>query len=204
MSLDYAVIKWLSPHFIPALHKSIIRLRYASLWYGGFMGLAIGCLYIPQVQNYIIKRVANTLRQAPPLPDLIRAYSGMPPPTENNNANPVIAPLVIPYTKVAELMALSDIMVGSDLTCGICMQDACTIINTDKTHLAKLNACGHLFCVPCIEAWLNIGLTESVRQPKYCPMCRTDILSPSDIPIPEPPSDGLEDHLRWIATNFRF
>ena len=162
------------------------------------MCLAIGSLYIPQVQNYIIKRVANSLRQAPPIPDLIRAYSGMPSPT-----NPVIAPLVIPYSKVAKLMPQSDITVGSDLTCGICMQDTCTIINTDKTHLAKLNACGHLFCVPCIEAWLNIGLTESVRQPKYCPMCRTDILSPSNIPIPEPPSDGLEDHLRWIATNFR-
>lgn len=204
MALDYAVIKWLSPHFIPALHKYIIRIRYASFICGSVICLAIGSLYIPRVQNFIVKRLANTIRQTPQLRDLVRTFSGMTPTGQTQHTTVIDRKPTIPYSKFAT--PVPDNAYRDELTSGICMQDAETIINTDKTHLTKLNTCGHLFCIPCIETWLNIGSGGIVQQAKYCPMCRSNILPLSEIPEPqvtEPASDGLEDHLRYIFANFR-
>jgi hypothetical protein len=200
MAADYAVIKWLAPQFMSPIHKYIIRMRYTGLVVGGISVLAIGSLYIPWVQNRIVKFLADSIRPAPLLVGIVTAYSGMP---ANQVAIPEPPPAPkIPYSVVAELVSTTG---TDDLTCGICMQDSQTITNTDKTHLIKTRECAHVFCIPCIEAWLNIGYGESVRQAKYCPMCRTPIISLADLPNRtfRPPNDGLEEHIRYIIANFR-
>jgi hypothetical protein len=198
MAADYAVIKWLSPRFMPVVHKYIIRMRYIGLTINCISVLAVGTLYIPQVQNYIVKTFANSIRRAPLLVGLIQGYSGLqvPKPT------PIEQQPKIPYSAIADLVP-TDCRIG-DSTCGICMQDSQTIIHVDNTQLTKTRTCGHLFCVPCIEAWLNIGSGESVQNSKYCPMCRTPIISLADLPTRtiQPPNDGLEAHIRYMISNF--
>jgi hypothetical protein len=259
MAAEYAVIKWLSPQFMPPIHKYIIRLRWTGLVVGSISVLTIGSLYIPwvpftlnykptrgglkhsgtsraayaarieseagspaslsvprhseaqpegwaynrvsTVQNRIVKFLANIFRQVPQLTGIIRAYSGMP---ANQAAIPEPPPAPkIPYSAVAEFVP-ADCRTG-DSTCGICMQDYNTLINTDKTQLTKTRACGHLFCIPCIESWLNIDAGESVRQAKYCPMCRTPIISLKELCAWNKvvPDDGLEAHIIYIISNFR-
>ncbi len=200
MAADYAVIKWLAPQFMSPIHKYIIWMRYTGLVVGGISVLAIGSLYIPWVQNRIVKFIADSIRPAPLLVGIVTAYSGMP---ANQVAIPEPPPAPkIPYSTVADLVSTTG---TDDLTCGICMQDYNTLTNTDKTHLSKTRACGHVFCVPCIEAWLNINAGESVQNAKYCPMCRTPIISLADLPNRpiQPPNDGLETHIRHIFSNFR-
>ncbi len=204
MAADYAVIKWLAPQFMSPIHKYIIRMRYTGLVVGGISVLAIGSLYIPWVQNRIVKFLADSIRQAPQLTEIIRAYSGMP---ANQAAIPEPPPAPkIPYSVVADLVTSNTHPTDvDDLMCGICMQNSQTIINTDKTHLIKTRACSHLFCVPCIEAWININPGEFTNNAKYCPMCRTPIISLADLPNRpiQPPNDGLEEHIRYIIANFR-
>ncbi len=200
MAADYAVIKWLAPQFMPIVHKYIIWMRYTGLVVGGISVLTIGSLYIPWVQNRIVKYIADSIRPSPQLAEFIRVYSGMP---ANQVAIPEPPPAPkTPYSTVADLVSTTG---TDDLTCGICMQDYNTLTNTDKTHLSKTRACGHVFCVPCIEAWLNINAGESVQNAKYCPMCRTPIISLADLPNRpiQPPNDGLETHIRHIFSNFR-
>ncbi len=204
MAADYAVIKWLAPQFMHPIHKYIILMRYTGLVVGGISVLAIGSLYIPWVQNRIVKYLADTFRQAPQMAEYIIDNSGMPT-SQVDIPVPPPAPQ-IPYSVVADLVTLDSLLTGTDdLTCGICMQNSQTITNTDKTHLIKTRECAHVFCVLCIEAWLNVGTGESVQNAKYCPMCRTPIISLADLITRsiQPPSDGLEDHIRYIISNFR-
>lgn len=204
MATDYAVIKWLSPRFMHPIHKYIIWMRYTGLVVGGISVLAIGSLYIPWVQNRIVKFLADTFRQTPQMAGIIRAYSGMPI-NRAAMAEPPTAPK-IPYSTVADLVTSDSHLTNVDnLTCGICMQDSQTITNTDKTHLIKTRACAHVFCIPCIEAWLNVGTGGPVQNAKYCPMCRTPIIELKDLRAWNKviPDDGLEAHIRYIIANFR-
>jgi len=203
MGVDCLVIKWLSPRFIPAVHKYIVRLRYSGIVVGSILCLAMGSLYIPKVQNRILKYMADALRNVPELAGIVQAVSGLP-----SNPLPTPQPSIpkISYSAVADLVT-HGIGGCNDSACGICMQDSQTITQTDNTHLTKLHTCGHQFCIPCIEAWLNTGAGESIRPNKYCPMCRTPMILLADLPnqpVPPKPFARLEDHLRTIISDFRY
>lgn len=188
MAIDYSVIKWLSPSFVPALHKYIIPYRYFSFICRSVSVLAIGSLYIPQVQKYIIRRIANYFRKYPLITNMIYIYSDL----SQNNTDTNLT-----YLKVANQIDDS-IAVNNELTCGICMQEAHTIINNDNTHLTTLRKCGHVFCITCIESLINISDNSNFYynlNKKLCPMCRIIILEYNDY---------LEDHIRHIFANIQF
>ena len=49
-------------------------------------------------------------------------------------------------------------------SCPICFEELV------GSNIRKINYCGHLYCAPCIEKWLQFK--------KMCPVCRADVEQP--------------------------
>ena len=69
---------------------------------------------------------------------------------------------------------------GEDDAARVIYGEVCAICRDDVTRRGRIDACDHLFCLPCIKRWANIETK--------CPLCkaRFSFIQPEDLVPPDP------------------
>ena len=73
-----------------------------------------------------------------------------------------------------------DASVGGEDAARVIYGEVCAICRDDVTRRGRIDACDHLFCLPCIKRWANIETK--------CPLCkaRFSFIQPEDLVPPDP------------------